>query len=112
MEFQQPAEGIMKTSDFGNTVSYKVACSCGCSDPDHVHELWVESDRGDVNVTIYIKARNDWNSRWRTIWQLLTRGYVEYDSEIILTKQQAHNYAETLNRAVADVEKFNEKNKN
>jgi hypothetical protein len=43
------------------------------------------------------------------MWQLLTRGYVEYEASIIMTEQQALNYATTLLSAVADVKEFQSK---
>jgi hypothetical protein len=45
-------------------------------------------------------------NRWQKIWTLLTRGYIEYEGSIIMTQQQAINYAETLKKAVEDVETF------
>jgi hypothetical protein len=40
------------------------------------------------------------------MWCLLTRGYVEYEASIIMTEQQALNYATTLLSAVDDVKEF------
>jgi hypothetical protein len=37
---------------------------------------------------------------------LLTKGYVEYEANIIMTRQQAINYAAVLQQAVEDVETF------
>jgi hypothetical protein len=50
-------------------------------------------------------------NRWQKIWTLLTRGYVEYEASIIMTEQQALNYAETLKLAIKDVEVFRMNNK-
>jgi hypothetical protein len=41
---------------------------------------------------------------------LLTQGYVECEASLILTQQQALNYAEVLKSAVKDVEEFKKKN--
>ena len=49
-------------------------------------------------------------NRFQTIWTLLTKGYVEYEGTVIMTQQQAVNYAETLKSAVTDVEKFRKAN--
>lgn len=108
---QQPAEGILKQSDWGDAKSYQVACEC--TDPDHTHNLWVEADEtNSINVTVYTKVKSQWwkLNRWQTMWRLLTRGYVEYEASLFLTQQQALNYAETLRSAVADVEEFKKKN--
>jgi hypothetical protein len=36
-------------------------------------------------------------------------GYVEYEASIIMSEQQALNYAETLKSAIIDVKQFREK---
>jgi hypothetical protein len=45
-------------------------------------------------------------NRWQTIWILITKGYIEYEGSIIMTEQQALNYAETLKKAIIDVKEF------
>jgi hypothetical protein len=103
---QAPAEGILKQGDWGDAKSYQVICECG--DSDHSHNVWVEADNDRVTVTTYTKQKSKWWSlnRWQTIWILLTRGYVEYEANIIMTRQQALNYAETLKSAIKDVKEF------
>lgn len=134
MKAETPAEGIMKTHDFGDSKFYHIACSCG-SDDDAI-ELCVEADDHGVTVTHYTtqktnfweehipqKYRTDdpwygefeyattniWNGfvrRCKLTWSIWFKGYVKYQSTTIMTKQQSLNYAETLKKAVADVEKF------
>jgi hypothetical protein len=106
MQAQTPAEGILKRSSWGNAVTYQVTCEC--HDANHDHTVWVEADDSSVSVTTYTTQKSKWWSlnRWQTIWILLTRGYVEHEANIIMTKQQALNYAETLKQAIKDVEKF------
>jgi hypothetical protein len=105
---QQPADGIMKVHDWGNTKTYKVACSCG--DDNHSHNMWVESDSLGVTVTINTQLKSKWisykTSKLNLIWTLLTKGYIEMEESIILSRQQAHNYANTLLRATNDVQEF------
>ena len=101
---QTPAEGILKRRDWGDAHTYQVVCNCGSA--DHDHAVWIETDDSrEVTVTTYTQQRSlFWEqSRWRTIWRLLTQGYVEYEASIIMTQQQALNYAETLKQAVADL---------
>jgi len=108
---QAPAEGILKHGDWGDAKSYQVACEC--SDTHHSHSLWVEADEtNSISVTVYANVKSKWwdLTRWQIIWTLLTRGYVEYEANIILTQQQALNYAETLKSAVNDVEQFKKRN--
>jgi hypothetical protein len=106
MQAQTPAEGIMKTNDWGDSKVYRVACDCGSN--EHTHDVWVEADDTGVVATVYTQVKSKfWSmNRWQKIWTLLTRGYVEYEASIIMSKQQALNYAKTLESAIIDVETF------
>ena len=136
MKAQIPAEGIMKTNDFGNSKWYKVVCSCG-NDDDSI-EFEVEADSIGVTVTTYNTQKTDWwtetvekrydienpwlqeidwfwkdvvnsiASRLKLTWQIWRHGYIKYQSTTIMTEQQAINYAETLKSAVLDVKLFRE----
>lgn len=102
LEEQVPADGIMQTNDWGTSKVYSVACGCGQS--DHSHNVWIEAD-DMITVTIYTTSRSDtWSkSRWYHIWTLLTKGYIDTESVIHLSNQQAYNYANTLLCAISDV---------
>jgi len=106
LEIQVPAEGIMKTNDWGDSKVYRVTCNCGAA--DHDHHVWVEADDHEVNVTIYTTVKsNFWSkTRWYHIWTLLTKSYIDTESTVCMTKQQALNYAETLKSAIDDVNMF------
>ena len=115
MNTQLPAEGIMKTNDWGDSKVYRIACACG--DDSHNHNVWIEAEDTGIVVTVYTTSQtNFWSkARWYHIWTLLTKGYIDTESSVHLTKQQALNYAETLKNAIIDVEEFrknNEQNKN
>lgn len=101
-----PAVGILKRSDWGDSKCYQVVCDC--HQPDHDHNVWVEADETGVTVTTYTTQKSKpWSlNRWQTIWILLTKGYVEYEANICMDKQQAINYADTLKAAIVDVEIF------
>ena len=103
---QIPAEGILKRNNWGDAITYQVVCEC--QDPDHDHNVWVEADETGVTVTTYTTQKSQWwsLSRWKTIWILLTKGYVKYEANIIMNEQQALNYAETLKKAIKDVKSF------
>jgi hypothetical protein len=103
---QQPAQGILKRNDWGDAMTYQVVCEC--SDPNHDHRVWVEADNTEVVVTTYTQQKTKWwdLNRFQIIWQLLTKGYIEYEASIIMTRQQAINYASVLQQAVEDVETF------
>jgi hypothetical protein len=111
MKAQTPAQGILKTGEWGDSMSYQIICECG--NPDCSHDFWVEADDHSVMVTIYTKAKSRiWDmNRWQIIWKLLTQGYVDYQSTIHMPRQTALNYAETLKTAIADVERFRKERK-
>ncbi len=109
MKAQTPAEGILKTKEWGDSKMYFVRCDC--TDDDHAHDIEVEADDLSVRVTIYTKFHTKWNekNRWKQIWQILTKGYTETSTSIILQEQVAINYAETLKAAAQDVKEFKAK---
>ena len=105
-KFQAPAKGVLLVNDWGTSKMYKAVCECG--DDDCTHTIDVLAEDTGVVVTIYTTTRtNFWSmSRWKHIWKLLTCGYTDYETTIILNQQSALNYAETIKQAVGDVEKF------
>jgi len=106
MNAQIPAEGIYKHKEWGDSVMYGVPCEC--TDPNHQHNVWIEADETGVTVTTYTQQKTKWweFNRFKIIWTLLTKGYVEYEASLIMSEQQALNYSETLKKAVANVRQF------
>jgi hypothetical protein len=137
MKAQTPAEGIMKTNDFGDSKFYKVVCGCG--QDDHSIDFEVEAAETGISVNTYVTVKTDywsesikkrfdidnpylqeldwalkdiWNgliTRLKLTWTVWTKGYVKTESTITMTDQQALNYAETLKSAIDDVKKFQAK---
>ena len=108
MKSQTPAEGILLRKDYGDAKVYEVVCECG--DCDHSHNVWVEAEDFGITVTIYTQQKTKWwqQNRWKIMWTLLTKGYVERESTLIMSEQQALNYANVLTTATNDVKKFRE----
>lgn len=106
MKAQTPAQGILLNRDWGDAMQYEVTCECG--DDNHNHKVWVQAEDHGVNVTVYTTTKSKWweQNRWKQIWNLLFKGYIELEADIIMNQQQALNYAETLKSAVKDVDKF------
>jgi len=106
MKAQKPAEGILKRKDWGDSKTYTIVCDCGSD--DHAHNVWIEADETGITVNTYTTQKtNFWSkTRWHHIWTLLTKGYIEYEASIIMSQQQALNYAETLKSAINDVADF------
>lgn len=106
MKPEKPATGVLKTGDFGDAMFYHIHCDCGSD--DCAHEIEVEADDIHVQVHIYHNQHTKWwnKNRWKQIWQILTQGYAEMQTTIILDEQTALNYSATLKTAMQDVKKF------
>ena len=106
MTAHEPARGVLLVNDWGTSKMYKAVCDCG--DDVCTHTIDVEAEDIGVTVTIYTKTRtNFWSkTRWQHIWTLLTKGYVEFDTSLIMAKQVALNYASVLQSAIKDVEEL------
>ena len=113
MKAQVPAEGVFKRNDWGDAKLYQVVCDCG--NDEHDHQVCVEAEDSFVTVTIYSTIKsNYWSkTRFKQMWDLLTKGYVKYESSLIMKEQEALNYAELLKTAVNDSKEFRkQRNKN
>lgn len=110
MKAQTSAEGIMLYKDWGASKMYKVMCECGSDECSHTVDI--EADDTGVAVITYTTQKSKWweLNRFQIIWTLLTKGYIEYQASIHMSRQQALNYAETLHSAIKDVEEFRNKN--
>lgn len=106
MKPETPASGILKTGEFGDAMFYHIRCDCGSE--DCAHELEVEADDMHVYVNIYHTQHTKWwsRNRWSQIWQILTKGYAEMQTTLVLDEQTALNYSATLKSAMKDVKKF------
>jgi len=139
LKAQEPAEGILKRNDFGDTKYYQVVCGCG--QEYHDHNVEVEASETGINVNLYISVKTDYwselvekrydidspylqeldwffkdliNGFWtrlKVTWQLWTTGAVTAESTIAMSEQQALNYAKTLESAVEDVKHFKDERK-
>lgn len=134
MKSELPAEGIMKTHDWGNSKMFRVSCQCG--NPDDDIDFEIEADDNSVTVTTYTTQKtnfwyeqipvnynsedpwygevqyattNIWNGfirRCKLTWDIWFKGYVKYQQSTVMTEQQAINYADTLKIAVMSVKEF------
>lgn len=106
MNYEKPAEGIMKTGEFGPSKHYFIQCQCGSI--ECAHDVEVEADDCDIQVHIYYTCRTKWwdKNRWKQIWEILTKGYTEMQATLVINEQTALNYSETLKSAMNDVKEF------
>ena len=45
-------------------------------------------------------------NRFKQLWRLMTKGYLEQETALTMSEQTALNYAKTLEQAVDDVKAF------
>jgi hypothetical protein len=122
MDAQEPAEGILKTNDYGDSKFYLITCQCGNSED----EIRVEVEAEDTGVSVHhwVKVKTarwgrptqcDWLNglihRFKMTYSLWINGYLEYESWTMMSPQQTFNYAYTLKRATDDVRQFREARK-
>jgi len=103
---EKAATGVLKKGDWGDSMWYHVQCDCG--NTDCAHDINIEADDCHVQVHIYHVQHTKWweKNRWRQIWQILTKGYAEMQTTIVLDEQTALNYADNLIAAIDDVKEF------
>ena len=127
---EPPATGIFKRAEYPDSVWYEVPCECGSDEHRHSLWIEVDDEVAEVIVNLYTTATTDyWSTavdeyisadnpfaRWygntiavgfnslirriRIAWSALFRGYVKHESHVILSRQQAINYANALAQAV------------
>lgn len=112
MTAQEPAQGILLINSWGSSKMYKVVCECGSDDCSHTIDI--EAEDTGITVTIYTKTKtNFWSkTRWYHMWTLLTKGYIDFETAVVMNKQVALNYADVLQLAVKDVEELRNERKN
>lgn len=111
MKAETPATGILKQGDFGDAMFYYVQCDCG--NEDCAHSVEVEADDMHVQVHLYHTQHTKWweKNRWKQIWQIITKGYAEMQTTIVLNDQTALNYSAVLESAAKDVANFRDARK-
>ena len=107
MNVQEPAEGIAKIADNEYRKAYSVPCKCGCNEHTAVFEVSKEHrDDDDVSLFVYVTAKTSWQkNRFKHIWRLLTRGYIETEADVIITNQAAINLANIILKDFNDATK-------
>jgi hypothetical protein len=131
---QEPAMGIYKQNDWGNSKWYGIPCSCGC---DNNVQLSIEADDGNVTAHFFATTKtdywrtkvkvtydeswlvlnaklfiNDWYNRFAIIWTALTKGYCQTEVYVLMNEQQTINFAHTLINATADMKAFRDETTN
>ena len=110
---ESPAVGISQTCAFKDAKSFNVKCDC--HSPDHDVNMWIELGETDpdfqnVEVSFYVET---WSPLWdkhftriKMIWDILFKGYHKQEHHLILNKQSAVNFANTIIREVEALEEY------
>ena len=136
LKAEQPATGIFKSHDFGDSMYYSVACQCGNTDDMIDFSIELESDAWNIVLNTEFTPKSPYwkrlvndsgnfeNSWLRSIdyniraminglyhkvmvtWEVWTKGYVKYYQSTIMSEQQALNYASTINQSIQDLRNF------
>lgn len=130
---QPAAEGVQIDGRYENAVFFQVSCSCGSD--NCTHRVCVENNDHEVTVTTYTTQSTDcWTravnkdfgaddtvfsqikdiavdfvngvyTRVKLTWAIWFRGNVEYQASIIMNKQTALNYSDTLQKLIKELDK-------
>lgn len=130
---QTAAEGVAVTACYENAVFFQVICSCGSD--NCTHRVCVETNDHEITVTTYTTQSTDcWTravnkdfgpadtvfrqikdmavdfvngvyTRVKLTWAIWFRGNVEYQASIIMNKQTALNYSDTLQKLIKEIDK-------
>lgn len=119
MKSQTPAVGISQTGHYKDAKSFNVRCDCHSD--EHDVNMWIEIQDTDpdvqsVEVSFYVETWSPfWDkhlTRFKMIWNILTKGYHKQEHHLILNKQAATNFANTILTEVANLEKQHGKKAN
>ena len=133
MKPQVAAEGVAVTACYDNAVFFQVICSCGSD--NCTHRVCVENNDSEITVTTYTTQSTDcWTravnkdfgaedtvfsqikdiavdfvngvyTRVKLTWAIWFRGNAEYQASIIMNKQTALNYSDTLQKLIKEIDK-------
>jgi hypothetical protein len=112
MKPEQPATGVSKILDMGDTVCYRI--DCVCNSQDHSVNTWIEveqswEDIDQISVMFFVKTYNRYNENiWQRIKQaakILFTGVDEKEHEILLKPQAALNWIKAVEETIERMKK-------
>ena len=113
MKPEKPANKIAKLGEFNNCEGYRTICEC--TSENHSVDTWIEvggmfeDSIDDISITFYVNTYNHPFSEgfWQRVknagWLIL--GVDQRQHEVILTKQQALNWAKAVENTIKRLEK-------
>lgn len=113
----KPLKGIMKTGDWHDAKSFRIACDC--HDTSHDINAWIElendKDVKEISVGFFVETQTPfWKKgfhRFRIAWDILVKGYHQGEHHLILDKESALNFSNAIVDSIKDIEKWQQENK-
>ena len=113
----KPLKGIMKTGEWDDAKSFRVACEC--QDIDHDVNTWIElqtdNDTEEITVGFFVETETAfWEkdfSRFKAAWNVLFKGQHRGEHHLILNREAALNFSNAIVDSVKDIEKWEQENK-
>lgn len=96
----------MKTSEYHDAVSFRVACDCHST--DHDVDVWIEvepdSETREVTVTFYRELDTPfWESgfnRFREAWNILVYGRSRFSGSLIVRAETAQHLCDAIQSSI------------
>ena len=103
----QPLQGIMKTAEYQDAVSFRVACDC--HDNNHDVDVWIEVEKDDevheITVTFYRELDTPWwetgFNRFREAWRILVHGRSRFSGSLVMRPEAADHLCEAIQTSIA-----------
>ena len=103
----EPLQGIMKTGEYSDSVSFRVACDC--HDNAHDVDVWIEveaeKDVSEVTVTFYRELDTPWweagFNRFREAWNILVHGRSRFSGAVIMRAEAADHLCAAIQTSIA-----------
>ena len=103
----EPLQGIMKTSEYDDAVSFRVACDC--HDNNHDVDVWIEVEKDDevheITVTFYRELDTPWwekgFNRFQEAWNILVHGRSRFSGSIIMNPDTADTVCRAIQTSIA-----------
>ena len=97
----------MKTAEYDDAVSFRVACDC--HDNQHDVDVWIEVEKDDevheITVTFYRELDTPWwdkgFNRFREAWQILVHGRSRFSGSIIIRSETAQHLCDAIQTQIA-----------
>lgn len=109
---QEPAEGVLKNSSLSPHLD-QYTVQCNCSDPVHSHSVMVDAEDVEGFISIFVAVTSNtygFLDRLKAAFKIVTTGLIRKDIELLMTPQQARNYAHVMEIAAEKIEQKDSRN--